>query len=335
MRPTTIERQHPIEKIRIEQPSRPVEPESDDIVALATSMIAEGVRFPVLLMPDGHLLKGGRRIAAAELLGWTVIPARTVHTMEEAAEAIAAQADESSLPRTLEERVDLAVMLEQLDRRHPHGTRKDRIPETCVVVGPAIGFSGSHYKRARALVMAARSTVRPAHIVAVARQGLEAFDAGTMTLSAADSALRAAKKTNPPDGLGADGLPITPPPPRSNRSPQARKLRMEWLRAMAGQGARAADIAERLGIGESAVKKIAKDMGLVVTADTVMGRIHRRTHDPARAVEAAVADLDALVWSLDRVDPAGLDPSQAAEWAAQLRQYARSIERASRRITKE
>lgn len=333
---SSTERAYPIEKIVIDEPSRPVEPESDDIVALATSIIAQGLRCPVLLMPDGQLLKGGRRVAAAELLGWTAIPARTVHTMEEAAEAVAAQADESSYPRTLGERVDLAVMLERLDRRDPPGTREQRIANpSCFVVGPAVGLSGSQYKRARALVMAARSTTRPAHIVAVARKGLDAFDAGTMTLSAADSALRAAKKVSPADGLGADGLPITAPPMPRNRSPQARKLRMEWLRAMAAQGARAADIAERLGIGESAVKKIAKDMGLVVAADTVIGRIHRRTRDPGRVVEVAVADLDALVWSLDRVDAAGLDPSQAADWAAQLRQHARSIERASRRITKE
>lgn len=323
---TAIEQSMPITEVGTQRPSR--HDAADDIEGLAASMAVEGLRNPVLLTPAGDVLKGSRRIAAAQHLGWTSIQARPVMTMEEAAERIIAQRDETSRPRTVSEVVALGMAMELLDRR-------DRKPEPYALIGPAVTTSGSTYKRARALVVAAHSQHRPAHVVAVAQEALARVDAGELLVTTAHERMRAAERADPVDCLGPDGLPIIPPPLGSARSPKARRLRIDWIRALAAKGASSAQIAERLNISTNGLRKIVNDVGITVPADVVLSRTQRKAADPNRAVRVAVSDLDALVWSLDRIDTAALDPIEASVWATQLKEYARSIERVSRKIAKE
>jgi N6-adenosine-specific RNA methylase IME4 len=49
-----------------------------DIPALAASMADVGLLHPVVVRPDGTLIAGERRLRAAQLLGWTKIPATVV-----------------------------------------------------------------------------------------------------------------------------------------------------------------------------------------------------------------------------------------------------------------
>jgi hypothetical protein len=330
MTPTTTEVTRPVDSLTTDR-SYP-----DALVDdLAASMVLEGLRHPILLMPAGQILDGERRVAAARKLGWTSIHARTVHTIEDAVAALIDQRDETVRDRPIEEWVSVGLTIETLDWRDPpSGIIRDPKRDTTLIVGPAVTTSGSQYKRARAVVNAARSAHRPAHVVAAAQQALVLADQGRISLNAAYDCVRSAEKTDPVDGTGAEGLPLIPPPLASARTPKARLLRRDWIRALSAKGYTSGQIAEQLGINHEGLRKMARDMGLVIPADQAMRKTQRKAADPARAMSVVVADLDALVWSLDRIDTTDLDPADTAEWADQLRKHARAIQRMSRRILK-
>lgn len=305
---------------------------------LASSMALEGLRHPVLVMPGGHLLKGGRRVAAARMLGWTTIAAKQVSTVEEAVAALVDCRDEFSEARTIEEMVALGITIEAMDHGDSHAADYTQL------IGGVVSSSGSLYKRARSVVQAAHSKLRPQHVVETARAALAAYEAGTMTISGASDRVRAAEKATGTGGringkvaviadvVAPDGLPTTPPPNAAARSPRARKLREEWIRALISQGATSEQISGRIGIGVNAIKKICKDNGLVVAADAALAKTQRRAADPNKAMRVVIDDLDALVWSLDRLDVAALDPTEVAQWAVLLSGYARRISKVSRTI---
>lgn len=329
----TVERHHPIKELGSALSRRRL----DDIESLSASIALEGLRLPVLLLPSGQLLKGRRRIAAAEVLGWTTIQARTVRTIEEAAQACMDGRDQDHRPRNVMEKVALGLAIESLPERQP-STGRDRTYDIYAKVGPALGWSGSTYKRARWLVQVATSARRPAHLVQAAVEALAAVDAGTHAINGAYTRVRNAEKSTDTvvvDGLGRDGLPMTPPPQPAARSPKARRIRQDWVRAMAAKGATSADISDRIGITVQAVKKLAQDTGVEITADRALAKTQRRAADPNRAMEVVAGDLDALVWSLDRVELAGLDPDRVAGWAETLRHAARSLNRVAGRMKKE
>jgi ParB family chromosome partitioning protein len=60
-----------VDKIRVGTRHRK---DMGDLDALAASMDALGLLHPVVVAPDGLLLCGERRVAAAKLLGWETIP---------------------------------------------------------------------------------------------------------------------------------------------------------------------------------------------------------------------------------------------------------------------
>jgi ParB-like chromosome segregation protein Spo0J len=49
-----------------------------DIAELAASIADIGLLHPVVIMPDGTLLAGRRRLAACKKLGWDKIPVRVI-----------------------------------------------------------------------------------------------------------------------------------------------------------------------------------------------------------------------------------------------------------------
>lgn len=319
----------PITSIRNTRPTR--RPTDVGIPTLAASMAIEGQRHPILVMPNGELLKGRRRVMAARELGWTSIATRQIRTVEEAVEAIYDSRDELNHPREIEEWVDLGAAIETLDHT-PQADGQDK-RDYVGYIGGAVSASGSAYKRSRVLVTAARSKMRPRHVVDVAKASLDAYKAGTLTLSAAYNRVRAAEAANPVDVVAPeDNLPLTAPPSPMARSPRARKVREDWVRALASEGATSDQIAGRLAITVAAVKKIAKDIGVQISADHATGRSQRRPADPNRAMRVVADDLDALVWSLGRIDVTALDEEHLAGYAAQFATYARAITRVAKRI---
>jgi hypothetical protein len=79
-------------------------------------------------------------------------------------------------------------------------------------------------------------------------------------------------------------------------------------------------IAGRLGVDARQVRGIAREHGIAVPADVVVGRTRRP--DANRIVRHTTHALEGLAMSVALADPADLDPTQAAEWAAS---QARSI----------
>lgn len=267
-------------------------------------------------------------------LGHPLRGALGADTIEGAVEALKARAASLGLTvaATVEERVDLGLAIEALPRRDrtPPGERWDVIE----VVGPAVYNSSGTYKRAKSLVHASRATgFRAPHIVAAAQEALARVNAGEISLTGGYEAYRAAERQPPPpEGLGADGLPLVPPPTPNARTPKARQLRILWIKAMAAKGTTSEQIAERLGISPEGLRKIARDISLIIPADVVLGRYQRKGYNPAKAAQSAVDDLDAIIWSLDRIEPGDLDPVRAREWADQLQEHARAIFKTARRL---
>jgi hypothetical protein len=321
----------PITEIGTSRPSRRTTLPA--FAALAASMALEGLRHPVLIMPTGAVLDGHRRISAALSLGWTTIPAREVRTIEDAVEAIKASYDELTMPRTIEEYVDQGLTIETLEHRDPGTKHREGKKDYGYLIGGALTTSGSTYKRARTVVQASRSRMRPAHVVATAKEALRQAEAGVITVSSAYNRVQATMRAGPqPEGLVGDGLPSVPPPSAEARSPKARILRLEWVRALNEKGATSKQIADVLGIHVTSLRKMARTAGIDITADVVLARQAAKTADPNKAVRVAIDDLDALVWSLDRLDARQLDPNDAAEWALMLTRYARALNRVSRKI---
>ena len=105
------------------------------------------------------------------------------------------------------------------------------------------------------------------------------------------------------------------PVPGGN-SPAAGQARRDRIARHAGEGMSSRQIAARLAIGEQRVREIAREHGITIPADAVLGRTRR--HDANRIVRETARALEGLAMSVQLVNPAGLDPAQAAEWAASL-----------------
>jgi ParB-like chromosome segregation protein Spo0J len=125
------------------------------------------------------LIAGQRRLEAVRKLGWSTIPARVVTDLSSAVERLVMERDENTVrkPMTPGELVSLGKALEELERPRAlermaeagrsaapgrAGQRYDQMTgpflnkgETAHVVAPALGMSGSSYKRAKFVVNAA------------------------------------------------------------------------------------------------------------------------------------------------------------------------------------
>lgn len=137
-----------------------------DVNGLATSLRAVGLLHPVVVTPDGTLISGQRRLAAAAQLGWPTIPVRVVDLEN----PLQAEFDENVQrePFTPEERVAISDALwerEQAQARDRQGERSDKHPvnftespgQTRDRVAAALGVSGVTLQKERAIVHAAQA----------------------------------------------------------------------------------------------------------------------------------------------------------------------------------
>jgi hypothetical protein len=158
-----------------------------DLTALAHSMATIGLLHVIVVTPDGVLVAGARRLAAAKLLGWSEI---RVHVVD-LDDVLLAQHDENEvrLDFTVTERIAIGRAIEAqiaaknaakratgLSEDGTAGgrgrTKQDGVnlvgtlaqgltDKTRDQVGKAIGWSGSTYAHAKAVVEAAETD--PAH----------------------------------------------------------------------------------------------------------------------------------------------------------------------------
>jgi ParB-like chromosome segregation protein Spo0J len=148
-----------IEDIRIEGRHRR---DMGDIEGLARSMNELGLLHPVAVTPDNLLIAGERRILAARMLGWDVIP---VHVVD-LAELLRAERDENMVRKdfTPTEAVAIGRALEPMEREAAQARMMAGQPsvkftegkgQSLDKVAAAVGMSRPTYAKAAAVVDAA------------------------------------------------------------------------------------------------------------------------------------------------------------------------------------
>jgi hypothetical protein len=124
--------------------------------------------------------------------------------------------------------------------------------------------------------------------------------------------------------------PAQQAPDPADRSPEAAARRRELISEFAASGMSSQQIGDRLGIGDDRVRQVAREHGIDIRADAVLGRTRRP--DSTRIVREAVHALEGLAMSVALADPAGLDPDQAAAWAASMTRSIRALSKFTRQI---
>ena len=166
-----MDAQFAINAIRIGERARK---DMGDLQSLADSMRQHGLLHPVVVMKDGLLVAGHRRIEAARLLGWKDIPV----TVVDVADLLSAERDENTerkdftpteaveIGRMIEEqhkakiekqKHDVAVYAGRVGQGASSVANHDRAGKTDVVVGRAVGMGQQKYARAKAVVAAAEA----------------------------------------------------------------------------------------------------------------------------------------------------------------------------------
>jgi DNA-binding NarL/FixJ family response regulator len=113
--------------------------------------------------------------------------------------------------------------------------------------------------------------------------------------------------------------------PPAFKSVEATLARRERITEMAGAGHHASQIAVEVGMTQESVRNAAREMGVTIAADKVIGRAHRI--DPNRVINEAAMALEGAVMGLDLVEWAAVDTDQVEAWADSFSKSLRSLNR--------
>ncbi len=131
-------------------------------------------------------------------------------------------------------------------------------------------------------------------------------------------------------GTGRDGARIPGP---EDRSSAAAARRAELIGRWAGEGSTSRQIAGLLGIRDDVVRRIARDHGISLRADTAVGRTRRL--DSNRIVRETVNALEGLAMGAGLVSPAELDKAQIPGWAGSITASLRALNRLVKTLKEE
>ena len=106
--------------------------------------------------------------------------------------------------------------------------------------------------------------------------------------------------------------------------------RRELIGELAASGMSSVQIGERLGISDDRVRQIAREHGIGIRADAVLGRTRRP--DSNRIVRETAHALEGLAMGVALADPAGLDAAEAAEWATSMTRSIRHLSKFVRQM---
>lgn len=102
---------------------------------------------------------------------------------------------------------------------------------------------------------------------------------------------------------------------------QRRRLITKW----GAEGYTSRQIAERLGVADKVVRRIANESAIAIPADAALGKT--RHHDSNRIVRETVHALEGLAMGVGLVSAEDIDPAEAANWAASLTDSIRVLNR--------
>jgi len=123
---------------------------------------------------------------------------------------------------------------------------------------------------------------------------------------------------------------ITPAVPKGKTADDV-TARMQVVSDLAARGHTSRQIADRIGQHVSTVRKNARDHGIEIPADRVMGK-SARAIDSNRIAQETVSALEGLALGLRLFDPDNTDPAQADEWATSLNDSLRALNRFRKQI---
>lgn len=323
-----------------------------DLRPLADSIADVGLLNPITLTRDGRLIAGQRRLEACRLLGWAEVPVRFADSLTDAVQLLHAERDENvcrkeMLPSELAALGDALYEIEAERAKERQGTRTDlghepsslqggKSRETTEVVGEALGMSRSTYADLRCAYNTAADTERPEAEREVARAALAEMDHGRGIQPAANEMRRKLRaKREAAEAVAAvvesepEGASWVPAP--SDKGPKPSQRRRELIREMAPSGMTSTQIGERLGLSPETVRLYARQDGVEIHADKVLGRTHKRI-DSNRIIRETVQDLENTEMSLSLVRFDELDASQIANWTASLSKSIRMLNRLNKQL---
>jgi len=106
----------------------------------------------------------------------------------------------------------------------------------------------------------------------------------------------------------------------------------ERIAALAASGSASSQIARDVGMSEAGVKAGAKDRGIDIRADRILGRVHRL--DSNRIIRESVSALENIISGLALINPDDIDPEEAKKWTDSLTASRNALSKAIRQIEK-
>jgi hypothetical protein len=221
------------------------------------------------------------------------------------------------------------------------------------LVGEALGLGGTNYGELRYVFRLANDAESEPALKQVACEALAEMDRTGQIRPIAER-VRARVRANeeaaevmatalagPADrGLG-DGFVVSKPAPTRpedqatptgrDKSPVAAARRRELIHACAVKGMSSEQIGHQLDILPGTVRRIARDQGIAIPADRVMGRVKKKI-DSNRIIRETVQTLEGLEMGLNLVDFDELDPAEIGDWTASLSDSIRRLNRLNKRL---
>lgn len=109
-----------------------------------------------------------------------------------------------------------------------------------------------------------------------------------------------------------------------------RDMRADIIVELANQGYSSRQMPTKVGVSEETVRQIAREYGIEIPADRVVGRTRRI--NSTDVVTNTVTALEGLVMGVELVNFDDLDPREASQWADSLTQSLRVLNRFAKQI---
>lgn len=315
-----------------------------DLTDLAASIATDGLLHPVVVTTEGRMIAGHRRLEACRSLGWTDIKVTFIDGLLDAAQLLRMERDENTCRKdmTPSEKVSLGCALEELERPkakaaqieagQTHGRGIASVPpnesnrrqsyDVREDVAPAVGMSTATYSRAKQLVTAA------ANGDVEAKAQVEEMDK-TGKVTKPYETWKGYKVNRGDDAETTRGTAV-----RVHEVTYIEQHAAKWGRiaALAASGSASSQIAREVGMSEAGVKSGAKDRGIDIRADRVLGRVHRL--DSNRIIRESVSALENIVNGFALINYDDIDMGEADEWTGSLEKSRTALSQAIAQIKK-
>jgi ParB-like chromosome segregation protein Spo0J len=304
---------------------------NEAVVAEYAELMQAGASFPpVILFHDGnayYMADGFHRAMAGKRIGLTEIPADVTPGTKADALWFALGANKANGQRLTEADKAHACLVafsawpdksarqvaEQVGCSSTYASRiRDEVQTSLQPVTRVVGADGRSYPASRVARESTKTTAER-----LLREGKSVADVRAETGIGRDAAAQIRRDI----GSGPD------------MSRAAVAQRKQDVRDMAERGFTTRQISASIGLGEDRIAVIAKEAGIVIHADRVVGKSKR--HDSDRIVGQMVIQLESMVADVDLVDIASLNPSRLGSWITAMKDAQKALGAFIRKLDQE